>query len=89
MTYYLVLNYQTNMPKTIQIKKSLQSELTQNDFRRIQLLAKKEDGSLYHIDYIRKVCKGKRKNSTIINVAIKYYKKLEELKAAFGFFEEE
>lgn len=71
------------MPKSSQIKKYQLSELTQRDFREIQLIAKKNDGSSFHIDYIRKVCKGKRSNFVIEKAARAYYEKLMAFRASF------
>ncbi len=70
------------MPKTSQIKKHQLSELTQRDFREIQLIAKKNDGSAFHLDYIRKVCKGKRRNLVIEKAAKAYYEKLMAFRAS-------
>jgi len=64
------------MLKTTQFKKYQLSELKQKDFKQIQLMVTKPDGQLYHIDYIRKVCKGKRSNLLIGNAAILYLEKL-------------
>lgn len=71
------------MPKTTQIKKYQLSELTQRDFREIQLIAKKSNGESFHLDYIRKVCKGKRSNLVIEKAAKAYYEKLMAFRASF------
>ncbi|MGB3464075.1 MAG: hypothetical protein WBA74_02350 [Cyclobacteriaceae bacterium] len=71
------------MPKTSHIKKFQLSELTQRDFREIQLIAKKNNGEPYHLDYIRKVCKGKRSNFAIEKAAKEYYEKLVAFRASF------
>lgn len=71
------------MPKTTQIKKFQLSELTQRDFREIQLIAKKSNGSSFHLDYIRKVCKGKRSNLLIEKTAKAYYEKLMAFRESF------
>ncbi|MEL6560416.1 MAG: hypothetical protein AAFQ94_19660 [Bacteroidota bacterium] len=70
------------MPKTTQIKKFKLSELTQRDFREIQLIAKKRNGETFHLDYIRKVCKGKRSNLVIEKAAKAYYEKLMAFRAS-------
>ncbi len=71
------------MPKTTQIKKFQLSDLTQRDFREIQLIAKKSNGSSFHLDYIRQVCKGKRSNLIIEKTAKAYYEKLMDFRASF------
>ncbi len=64
------------MLKSTEIKKYTIEALKQADFKQIQLIAKKPNGKPFHIDYIRKVCKGKRYNYTIQKTANLYLQKL-------------
>ncbi len=53
--------------------------LVESDFRRIQRLLLKKQGKEYTLDYIRKVCKGKRNNIQIKTVAEQYLLVLKEM----------
>ncbi|MEM6829682.1 MAG: hypothetical protein AAGA66_18635 [Bacteroidota bacterium] len=55
--------------------------LTESDFRRIQQLVTKRDGSIYSIDYIRKVYNGKRKNAYIMDMTKRYIKVVAEMES--------
>jgi len=72
------------MPKSTQIKKYTMEALKQSDFKQIQLNAKKPNGESFHLDYIRKVCKGKRYNLTIVKTAKHYLEKLEAFEASIN-----
>ncbi|MEO9870262.1 hypothetical protein [Ekhidna sp.] len=54
-------------------------ELVESDFRKIQKLLMKKFGTEYTLDYIRKVCKGKRNNPDIKKMAEEYSKLLHEM----------
>jgi len=54
-------------------------DLSESDFRKIGNLLKKRHGLEYTPDYIRKVCKGKRKNDQIMELAERYVILLNEL----------
>lgn len=54
-------------------------DLVEGDFRKIQRLIKEKHGKEYTLDYIRKVCKGKRNNPEIKQLAEQYIIVLEEM----------
>ena len=54
-------------------------DLSESDFRKIANLLKKRHGLEFTLDYIRKVCKGKRKNDQIMELAERYVILLNEL----------
>ena len=54
-------------------------ELVESDFRKIQELLHEKYGQKFTLDYIRKVCKGKRNNDAIVRIAEQYMDLLEEL----------
>ena len=54
-------------------------DLVESDFRKIQKLLLEKHGKAYTLDYIRKVCKGKRNNLAIRSIAEKYIQLLIEL----------
>ena len=54
-------------------------DLSESDFRKISNLLKKRHGLEFTLDYIRKVCKGKRKNDQIMELAERYVILLNEL----------
>lgn len=61
-------------------KRSLNTtDLVESDFRKIRKLLKKKYRSDYSLDYIRKVCKGKRNNTIIQQMAEQYVQLLNEL----------
>jgi len=66
---------QTNMTKPL----INTHDLVESDFRKIQKLLIEKQGKEYTLDYIRKVCKGKRNNQSIKNLATKYSHLLEAL----------
>lgn len=55
-------------------------ELVASDFREIQKLLLQKYGHEYSLDYIRKVCKGKRNNRDIKKMAIQYTVVVMEMK---------
>ena len=63
------------MPKTL----GNIHELVESDFRVIQELLEKKYDDKFTVGYIRKVCKGKRSNSTIKIMAEKYLDVLNEM----------
>lgn len=54
------------------MSKSTVTELVQADFRKLQQLIADKTGKAYTLDYIRKVCKGKRNNPVIKEMAEQY-----------------
>ncbi len=61
-------------------------DLVESDFRKIQKLLNEKYNQKFTLDYIRKVCKGKRSNENIAKIAAQYMdllieleKKIEEL----------
>lgn len=50
------------------------SDLVESDFKQIRELIIKKFNKEYTLDYIRKVCKGKRSNAIIKNMAEGYLK---------------
>ena len=54
-------------------------ELAESDFRKIQKLLSDKYEKNYSLDYIRKVCKGKRNNDTIKEMAEKYTLLIQEM----------
>ncbi len=54
-------------------------DLVEADFRKIQKLLVKKHRREYTLDYIRKVCKGKRNNDFIYELAEKYVEILNEM----------
>lgn len=61
-------------------KRSLNTtDLVESDFRKIRKLLKEKYLSDYSLDYIRKVCKGKRNNTIIQQMAEQYVRLLNEL----------
>lgn len=74
--FAFVLRVQTNMLKPLENT----HDLVQSDFRTIQKLVQAKNGKLYSVDYIRKVCKGNRKNDVIREMAEQYLIVLKELK---------
>lgn len=54
-------------------------DLVEGDFKEIQKLIDKKYRREYTLSYIRKVCKGKRTNKVIIEMAGKYILLLKEL----------
>ena len=54
-------------------------DLVESDFRKIQKLLMEKNGKEYTLDYIRKVCKGKRNNDAIKDMAQQYVLLVEEL----------
>ena len=65
------------MPKTLVII----PELVESDFREIQKLLIRKFGIEYTVGYIRKVCKGKRHNTTIIAMAEDFLKIKKEMQS--------
>jgi len=58
-------------------------ELIESDFRKIQEILRIKYGKAFSLDYIRKVCKGKRHNKQIRNLARQYIKVLNEMEIRF------
>jgi hypothetical protein len=56
-------------------------DLVESDFREVQRLIKKKYGVNYTVGYIRKVCKGHRKNTNIIAMSEDYLKVRKEMKS--------
>ncbi len=56
-------------------------DLVASDFRKIKQLLLQKNGTAFTLDYIRKVCKGKRNNADIKDMATKYSKLIKEMKA--------
>ncbi|GAB4251288.1 MAG: hypothetical protein Tsb0034_30310 [Ekhidna sp.] len=54
-------------------------DLVESDFRKIQKLLLEKHGKEYTLDYIRKVCKQKRNNEMIRQLAEQYMSLLKEL----------
>lgn len=54
-------------------------DLVESDFRKIRKLLSDKYKKTYTVDYIRKVCKGKRNNSIILEIADQYVALLNEL----------
>lgn len=67
----------TNMAK----RRLTTDQLVEADFRQIQKLMVKKHGKEFTLDYIRKVCKGKRTNDNILNMAKKYQQLSTEMKS--------
>lgn len=65
------------MPKTLENT----HDLVQADFREIQNLLTERYEKEFTVEYIRKVCKGKRTNSEILSMALKYVELLNEQKS--------
>ena len=57
------------------------NQLVESDFRIIQKLVREKVGKEYSLDYIRKVCKKKRKNEAITLMAEKYVKVIREMES--------
>ncbi|MEO9485769.1 MAG: hypothetical protein ABJG47_20095 [Ekhidna sp.] len=62
------------------MSKSIVNDLVESDFRKIQQLLHEKNGTEYTLDYIRKVCKGKRNNTDIKEMATKYAQLILEMK---------
>lgn len=56
-------------------------DLVESDFRRIQHLLEEKSGLKYTLDYIRKVCKGKRNNAAIKSMACRYAELILDMKS--------
>ncbi len=56
-------------------------KLTESDFRKIQRLISKKFGTKYSLDYIRKVCNGKRNNKSILDMASQYIQIIQEMES--------
>ena len=63
-------------PETLQM---LQSKIEHGDYQRIANLTRKDDGTPYTSDYVRKVLLGLRINPVILKKAQKYLSKKEKL----------
>lgn len=59
------------------------TDLVEADFRKIQRLILEKHGKEFTLDYIRKVCKGKRNNIDIKDLAEQYLKVLKEMENRF------
>ena len=59
-------------------------DLVEADFRKIQKILLEKHGKEYTLDYIRKVCKSKRNNINIIDIAEQYLKVLREMETRFN-----
>ncbi len=55
-------------------------DLVEADFREIQSLISQKYGKEFTVGYIRKVCKGKRHNTTIMTMAKNYLRVRKEMK---------
>ncbi len=60
------------------------TNLVEADFRKIQKLILEKHGKEYTLDYIRKVCKGKRNNVDIQGLAERYLTVLKEMETRFN-----
>lgn len=56
-------------------------DLVESDFRKIQKLLFEKHGKEYTLDYIRKVCKEKRNNEVIKEMAEQYVQIVQEMES--------
>ena len=59
-------------------------DLVEADFRKIQKILLEKHGKEFTLDYIRKVCKSKRNNDEIMDIAKQYLMVLEEMETRFN-----